>query len=144
MNTSTTRGGEITSTARSRNCSRSARCNIVTSPITPPNGTSPFRSPARIEQRRTTLQPRTRYFADRVLAWAYQHGVTGRVMNVRRQLLTIVCYHRVEELAPGCFQGFLENISASPENFERQIRYLRDHFDPISASELGCFISNRG
>ena len=68
-------------------------------------------------------------------------GLPAELIRVRRRLLTIVCYHRVLGLMRDRFQGFRENISASPENFEHQIRYLSQHFDPISASDLGGCIA---
>src|ERR1700760_3053423 len=81
-----------------------------------------------------------RTFADRGAAWAYACGLSTRIIRVRREVLTVLCYHRIEEFAPGRFQGFHETISASPEAFERHLEYLCDHFTPISVSELAGFI----
>lgn len=74
--------------------------------------------------------------AGRVLAWAYNRGLTNRITRLWRDALTVVCYHRIGDLSPARFFGFERNLSASPENLETHVDYLCKHFSPISVSEL--------
>jgi peptidoglycan/xylan/chitin deacetylase (PgdA/CDA1 family) len=83
------------------------------------------------------------HLAGIVLAWAYNCGMTNRITNLWRDALIVVCYHRVGTPQPGRFLGFTRNVSASPENFERQIDYLCKQFSPISVSELNESIEHQ-
>ena len=54
-----------------------------------------------------------------------------------RDPLLILAYHRVMPIPDSDSYPFdLELISASPEQFEVQMAYLREHFNPISLSEV--------
>ena len=79
-------------------------------------------------------------FTGNLLAWIYERGLIDRAIGLRRNTLTVVCYHRIGALAPVPTASFIPNISALPETFERQIDYLCKHFTPIAASELSQFI----
>jgi len=53
-----------------------------------------------------------------------------------KRFLTVLGYHRILPL-PGPDYPFAERIvSSTPEEFARELRYLRDNFDVISMSEL--------
>lgn len=86
---------------------------------------------------------RDRPFTGRLLSWAYDLGVTNGIASLWRDVLTVVCYHRIGDPSSGRFHGFTPNISASPENFARHIDHLRKHFTPISASELSASLDGR-
>lgn len=54
-----------------------------------------------------------------------------------RQPLLILAYHRVLPLPdPSTYPFDLELISATPEQFDFQMRYLRSNFDPVTMSDL--------
>jgi peptidoglycan/xylan/chitin deacetylase (PgdA/CDA1 family) len=76
---------------------------------------------------------------DRFLSLAHNSGLTGRITDLRR-VLTVICYHRVGNIRSDGFVGFRPNISASPEDFERQIEYVSKRFAPISIVDLVKFI----
>jgi peptidoglycan/xylan/chitin deacetylase (PgdA/CDA1 family) len=80
--------------------------------------------------------------ANGIIGWAFQSGLINRLVHAHSRLLTILCYHRIQTRSSERFQGFCDNISASPEAFQQQIGYLRAHFSPISAAELGRCIHN--
>jgi peptidoglycan/xylan/chitin deacetylase (PgdA/CDA1 family) len=80
--------------------------------------------------------------AGRVLAWAYDRGVTNRIARLWRDALTVVCYHRVGDPIPARFLGFERNLSASAKNLEDHVDYLCKHFSPISVSELSECLQN--
>lgn len=50
--------------------------------------------------------------------------------------LTVLCYHRIADPEPNAFAGFRPNISATPEAFERQIRFLTAHYNVVSQAQV--------
>lgn len=57
-----------------------------------------------------------------------------------RKNLVILCYHRINEKT-GLFYD--RNISAYPHEFERQLLYIKKHFNVISISQLiDCYYGN--
>jgi peptidoglycan/xylan/chitin deacetylase (PgdA/CDA1 family) len=63
--------------------------------------------------------------------------------NRMRQPLLILAYHRVMPIPdPATFPFDLELISATPEQFDTQMSFLRKHFNPISLSSVVDHITN--
>ncbi|MFH1104754.1 MAG: polysaccharide deacetylase family protein [Actinomycetota bacterium] len=57
-------------------------------------------------------------------------GAVGRMYGARR--LTVLAYHRVtDHTAPG-FTGFVGNVSATPAEFEAQLRWLAPRFTVVT------------
>jgi peptidoglycan/xylan/chitin deacetylase (PgdA/CDA1 family) len=77
-----------------------------------------------------------RQVARRLIASCSSVGLINVLAVLPRQVLSVLCYHRVDVVAPERFQGFVPNISASPQCFERQIDYLLAHFTPVSIDQL--------
>jgi peptidoglycan/xylan/chitin deacetylase (PgdA/CDA1 family) len=63
-------------------------------------------------------------------------GSIGWLDRLKDQRLTVLCYHRVQRSDDIRFQGFKPTISASQENFAKQMDYVRAHFNPISLHDL--------
>lgn len=80
---------------------------------------------------------------NRLLAWAFDRGVIDSTVALRRNVLPVLCYHRIGSADGISKTGFAPNFSASPDNFEQQIVYLCKHLSPISASDLKQFIEGR-
>ena len=76
-----------------------------------------------------------------LLGWAYEHGLMNHAIGLRRSAITVLCYHRIGSATSSSTSGYIGNISATPENFERQCEYICSHFTPIGVSDLSESIS---
>ncbi len=74
-------------------------------------------------------------FAARSAAFSQFVTLLERLDGDRPNLLRVLTYHRVDypEAHPALYPGL---ISATPEAFEEQIRYLAAHYRPVSTPEL--------
>ena len=59
--------------------------------------------------------------------------------KIQHDTVTILCYHRIN-YKNGLFYD--RNISASPEEFARQLHYLKKHFALISSKQLNDFYND--
>jgi peptidoglycan/xylan/chitin deacetylase (PgdA/CDA1 family) len=66
----------------------------------------------------------------------------GWLTPLRKNKLTVICYHRVHNPEQTGFSGFAPTISASRDVFIRQIDYLKAHYNPISLSDLVAWMHN--
>jgi peptidoglycan/xylan/chitin deacetylase (PgdA/CDA1 family) len=67
----------------------------------------------------------------------------GRILNpYAKDVLTVLCYHRVLHGADDRFQGYKPNISAFLEGFVSQMDYLRAHFNPIALRDLVAWLED--
>jgi len=76
----------------------------------------------------------------RALALAAHRGglfaATGALFGGRR--FTVLAYHRVADPhAPG-FDTYRRNVSATPEEFARQMDYVAEHFHPVSLGQVAA------
>lgn len=53
-----------------------------------------------------------------------------------RDRVTVLAYHRVTDHLADGFVGFAGNVSASPETFADQMRWVAEHMSPVSMSEI--------
>jgi peptidoglycan/xylan/chitin deacetylase (PgdA/CDA1 family) len=81
-----------------------------------------------------------RSVAGRVLTWSFERGLIDRIARSRSGFLTVLCYHRVVQPQPDRFQGFRANISASPDDFRKQIDYLLRHYTPVSVHDVRAWL----
>jgi peptidoglycan/xylan/chitin deacetylase (PgdA/CDA1 family) len=58
--------------------------------------------------------------------------------------LTVLNYHRVTDPHDPCCDTFKPNISAEPDMFDRQIAYMKQNFDMVSASDITAFLEGTG
>ena len=72
--------------------------------------------------------------------WCHRTGVLSVVQRVRtlaRAEVRVLAYHRVLDIGDGSrFPFDPALVSASPEHFREQMRYIRDRYRPVSTSEL--------
>ncbi|WP_232823408.1 polysaccharide deacetylase family protein [Dyella sp. C9] len=75
----------------------------------------------------------------------HSSGLLGSLQRMRSWLhkdLRILAYHRITPLPdPDAYEFDLELISASPAGFREQMRFVRDHYHPISLSEVATAIN---
>jgi peptidoglycan/xylan/chitin deacetylase (PgdA/CDA1 family) len=75
---------------------------------------------------------------ERLARRAYGLGVLPLLQSARRMLrhdLRVLAYHRVRDIATGfTFDPML--VSASPDGFASQVRWLRDRFRPVRCEEV--------
>jgi len=57
-----------------------------------------------------------------------------------RSTLTVLAYHRVTPVDPGSAPLDLELVSATPETFDWQMRYLRERMQPVSLAQIVAHI----
>jgi peptidoglycan/xylan/chitin deacetylase (PgdA/CDA1 family) len=58
--------------------------------------------------------------------------------------LTVLNYHRVTDPNDPCCDTFKPNISATPDMFDRQIAYMKQNFDMVSASDFSAYLGGSG
>lgn len=56
--------------------------------------------------------------------------------------LTVLNYHRIDVPHQSGFDTLKINVSATPAEFERQMRYLKENFNVISCNQLADYIRN--
>jgi peptidoglycan/xylan/chitin deacetylase (PgdA/CDA1 family) len=61
----------------------------------------------------------------------------------RRDRLLLLAYHRVMPI-DSAHRGDLELVSATPEEFEWQIAYLRRHFEPVTFAQIANALDGDG
>jgi peptidoglycan/xylan/chitin deacetylase (PgdA/CDA1 family) len=57
-----------------------------------------------------------------------------------KQRITVLAYHRIADVSLPEFVGFQPNVSATPQMFDRQMAYVRQHFSVIDVAALEAFI----
>jgi peptidoglycan/xylan/chitin deacetylase (PgdA/CDA1 family) len=72
---------------------------------------------------------------------AHRSGIvdlSGRRYGRRR--LTVLAYHRViDHRAPG-FSTYRRNVSATPEDFDRQMQMVADRFEPVAIGDVVAWL----
>ncbi len=58
--------------------------------------------------------------------------------------LTALAYHRIDQLPGASYEWDPGMVSASPEEFEWQLDYVRRRFSVISIDDLAAFVTGRG
>jgi peptidoglycan/xylan/chitin deacetylase (PgdA/CDA1 family) len=77
-------------------------------------------------------------------ALAYRTGLPRLGYGLWRRSLTVVNYHRIEDVKRPGVDSFKPNISAHPEDFDRQVGYLKRWFHVIRASQLVDWLDGSG
>lgn len=80
--------------------------------------------------------PRPGRLLDSVLALMLKIGFFDVVRYCMPPVLTVLCYHRVEDPFRSDFNLFRPNVSASPLEFARQMDYVRRHYSVITCEHL--------
>jgi len=73
----------------------------------------------------------------RVLSKAYLLPVIRQLRSFNTNTLSILAYHRIYDMGnEAAFPFDPELISATPEDFETQMRYVKKHFNPVTFKNL--------
>ena len=72
-------------------------------------------------------------------------GITAATRMYKKKFnkcLPILAYHRIMDFDEQNYPADIELISANPTSFEKQVKYLKKHYQPLKFSELSYYISN--
>ena len=83
-----------------------------------------------------SIIPRPGRLLDSVLALMLKIGFFDVVRYCLPPVLTVLCYHRVEDPFRSDFNLFRPNVSATPLEFARQLDYVRRHYSVITCEHL--------
>ncbi|WP_119680737.1 polysaccharide deacetylase family protein [Indioceanicola profundi] len=81
--------------------------------------------------------------AGRLYRQLWRLGLFDRLIRAQPDRLTVLLYHRIADPEAVARNGFAENVSATPERFDEQVRYLKTHFNLITASHLADAMAGR-
>ena len=103
----------------------------------------PHFDPARM---RSPIEPAHKGRAQRLVEVGERIGIVRSLRGLhdrRNPALTILAYHRVMPTdALECYPFDQELISATPAQFDSQMRYLREHLNPVSLEQVIAHIEN--
>jgi peptidoglycan/xylan/chitin deacetylase (PgdA/CDA1 family) len=78
-----------------------------------------------------------------VLNLAYETGLIRAGRGFWKRSLTVVNYHRINDPQRSGFDSFKPNVSATPEDFDRQLDYLARWFNVVSLKEIVAWLDGR-
>lgn len=90
----------------------------------------------------TTKKIKTSSIGKRLITLAYQAGLFSMSNRLWPKSLTVLNYHRIDkpENHP---DTFLSNISATPDEFRRQMAYVSRWFNVVSLQDVTSWLLNR-
>jgi peptidoglycan/xylan/chitin deacetylase (PgdA/CDA1 family) len=71
---------------------------------------------------------------------AIKAGIFNISRSLSPQTLTVLNYHRINNADSPDFDLFKPNVSATPEEFARQMDYVQAHYNVISCEQLACWL----
>ncbi|HJQ14393.1 MAG TPA: polysaccharide deacetylase family protein [Anaerolineales bacterium] len=72
----------------------------------------------------------------KMLNFAYETGLIRAGRGIWAKSLTVVNYHRIDDPYQEGFDSFKPNISATPQDFDRQLDYLAKWFNVVSLQDV--------
>src|SRR5512140_2272325 len=72
----------------------------------------------------------------KVLNLAYETGLIRAGRGFWARSLSVVNYHRIDDPQRNDFDSFKPNVSATPEDFDRQMDYLAKWFQVVSLKDV--------
>ena len=79
----------------------------------------------------------------KVLDLAYETGLIRLGRGLWAKSLTVVNYHRIDNPQRADFDSFKPNVSATPQDFERQMEYLAKWFNVVSLKDVIEWLDDR-
>jgi peptidoglycan/xylan/chitin deacetylase (PgdA/CDA1 family) len=67
-------------------------------------------------------------------------GIFSTARRFNSSALTVLNYHRIDDVARSDFDTFAPNVTATPAEFARQMDYLQEHFSVISCDDLAAWL----
>jgi len=80
---------------------------------------------------------------NKVLNLVYETGLIRAGRGLWAKSLTVVNYHRIDDPNRKDFDSFIPNISATPDNFNRQLDYLAKWFNVVSLKDVIAWLDGR-
>lgn len=77
----------------------------------------------------------------RILA---NNGIFDIPKNVYPDLLTVLNYHRINDIGQKDFYSFKPNVSATRDDFLQQMEYVRDKYNVITCEQLISWVTGNG
>ena len=78
-----------------------------------------------------------------LLNLAYETGLIRAGRGLWARSLTVVNYHRIDDPYKEGFDSFKPNVSATPEDFSRQLAYLAKWFNVVSLKDIVEWLDGR-
>ena len=79
----------------------------------------------------------------KLLNLAYEMGLVRAARSLWARSLTVVNYHRIADAYREDFDSFKPNVSATPEDFDRQMGYLAKWFNVVSLKHIVEWLDGR-
>jgi peptidoglycan/xylan/chitin deacetylase (PgdA/CDA1 family) len=79
-------------------------------------------------------------FKHRLLNFAFGTGLIRAGRSLWARSLTVINYHRIDDPHRPGFDSFKPNVSATPQDFERQMEYLAKWFHVVSLKDLTAWL----
>ena len=79
----------------------------------------------------------------KMLNFAYETGLVRAGRGIWAKSLTVVNYHRINDPYQKGFDSFKPNVSATPEDFDRQLDYLAKWFTVVSLKDVVEWLDGR-
>jgi peptidoglycan/xylan/chitin deacetylase (PgdA/CDA1 family) len=79
----------------------------------------------------------------RLLNLAYKTGLIRVGRGLWAKSLTVVNYHRINDPYRKDFDSFKPNVSATPQDFDRQLAYLAQWFNVVSLKDIVAWLDGR-
>jgi peptidoglycan/xylan/chitin deacetylase (PgdA/CDA1 family) len=80
---------------------------------------------------------------DRILHLAFETGLIRAGRGLWGRSLTVLNYHRIDDPHRKGFDSFKPNVSATPQEFARQMAYLARWFNVVSLQEIVDWLDGR-
>jgi len=75
-------------------------------------------------------------FKQKLLSMSFNTGLIRLGRRFWSSSLTVLNYHRIDDVTRNDFDSFKPNVSASPLEFDRQMKYLKRWFNVITIDDL--------
>ncbi len=82
-------------------------------------------------------------FKKRLFAFAYNSGLVRIGHGLWTNTITVLNYHRIDDLDREGFDTFRPNISARPKDFESQMEYMARWFNIVSLNDVVNWLDGR-
>ena len=79
----------------------------------------------------------------KLLSLAFNTGIIRAGRQLWANFLTVLNYHRINDITRPDFDSFKPNVSATPSEFDRQMNYLARWFNVISVHDLAGWLEGR-
>jgi peptidoglycan/xylan/chitin deacetylase (PgdA/CDA1 family) len=79
-------------------------------------------------------------FSDKLLTFFYRTGIFYALSRARPKALTVLNYHRIDDVSHSGFDSFTPNVTASPAEFARQMDYVKRHYNLVTCELVAAWL----